>query len=96
MPAKKEERRLITDPIERAKIKPKILVHPPEPYLSARDLTREKVLSQVRRHESQIGELTNRDSIDNELRRLHKVAENPNLPYKRRLIQATDSHYYVF
>lgn len=91
-----EKKRLITDPLERAKIKPKVLLNPPEPYVSARDRTREKVFSQMYRHEMQSRDvLHNPDSIDVVLPRLHKLAEQPNLPYKRRLLQGT-SDFYVF
>jgi hypothetical protein len=80
------ERKNILSPSERAKIRPKNLVDPPKPYLSARDLNREKILMSIQHQQ-----LTNRDdSMDVILPRLHKVAENPNLPYKRRIVLNSD------
>ncbi|RZC10189.1 hypothetical protein BDFB_012121 [Asbolus verrucosus] len=85
------ERKSILSPDEKAKIKPKILMEPPKPYLSARDINREKILMSIQRQES-----TNKsNSMDVILPRLHKVAENPNLPYKRRIALSSEiSHIY--
>ncbi|KAL3288846.1 hypothetical protein HHI36_003293 [Cryptolaemus montrouzieri] len=83
----KREKISILHPSERAKIRPKFLIEPPKPYVSARDLTRESVLRAVRKNE---GPYANADCIDTVLPRLHKVAEQPDLPYKRRIIRNSD------
>ncbi|KAK9876184.1 hypothetical protein WA026_011302 [Henosepilachna vigintioctopunctata] len=77
----------ILHPSERAKIRPKILIQPPQPYVSARDHTRESVLRDVRKIEEPP---SYSDSIDVILPRVHKVAEQPNLPYKKRIIRNSD------
>lgn len=95
-PEKKvKETKLITDPLERAKIRPdqKVLLTEPEPYVSARDATREKVLSQIRRANNTFRELPNNDCMDVMLPRLHKLAEQPNLPYKRRIAAGSELYY---
>lgn len=74
----------ITSPSERAKIKPKLLLNELAPYKSARDLTREKVFNAI---------LKEQETMDNVLPKLHKLAEQPNLPYKRRLIELSESRY---
>lgn len=74
----------ITSPSERAKIKPKLLLSEPLPYKSARDITREKVFNSL---------LKEQQSIDTVLPKLHKLAEQPNLPYKRRLIECSEFIY---
>lgn len=86
----KEERKLICSPSERAKIKPKELVAPPKPYVSAREATRERVFSAIKREGIGLNALPNNDSMDVLLPRLHKVAELPNLPYKRRIVQSSE------
>lgn len=73
-------------PEERAKIKPKAYLEPVKPYVSARDLTREKVFTSIIRNHNQ----PNADSMDNVLPRLHRVAECPDLPYKRRMVNNSD------
>lgn len=83
----KPERKSILLPSEKAKIRPKILVQPPKPYVSARDQTRENVLMAIRRNESPF---SNSESMDAVLPRLHKVAEQPDLPYKRMIIRNSD------
>lgn len=81
----KEERKLICSPSERAKIKPKELVAPPKPYVSAREATRERVFSAIKKESIGLN-----DSMDVVLPRLHKVAELPDLPYKRRIVQSSE------
>lgn len=79
-----KEKPKITSPSERAKIKPKLLLTEPAPYKSARDLTREKVFSAI---------FKPTESMDSVLPKLHKLAEQPDLPYKRRLIQGSEFIY---
>lgn len=86
----KEEKKLICSPSERAKIKPKELLAPPKPYVSAREATRERVFHAIQREGLGQNALPNSDSMDVILPRLHKVAELPNLPYKRRIVQSSD------
>lgn len=74
----------ITSPSERAKIKPKILLHDPAPYVSARDVTREKVFSAMLRPGAH---------MDTVLPKLHKLAEQPNLPYKQRIVSGSEFIY---
>lgn len=83
----------VLSPAERAKIRPKVLLEPPKPYVSARDSTRQRVLANVRRGDEGLGY---RDSMDVLLPRLHKVAENPQLPYKRRIVDNSDLPPYVY
>lgn len=45
---------LITRPLPKIQIKPKILIDPPKPYISARDATRNKVMSSLRKEFTQI------------------------------------------
>lgn len=78
------EKPKITSPSERAKIKPKVLLYEPAPYKSARDLTREKVFSSI---------FQKQESMDTVLPKLHKLAEQPNLPYKRRLFEGSEFIY---
>ncbi|CAH0550496.1 unnamed protein product [Brassicogethes aeneus] len=86
-PDRPEPKRSILHPAEREKILPQagILLEPPKPYVSARDQTREKVFESIRRQESH-----REESMDTLLPRLHRVAECPDLPYKRRLVQGSD------
>lgn len=86
----KEERKLICSPSERAKIKPKELITPPKPYVSAREATRERVFSAIKREGLGTNALPSNESMDVILPRLHKVAELPNLPYKRRIVQSSE------
>lgn len=79
------DRKNILSPTERAKIKPKILIEPPKPYQSVRDINRQKILTNIQQKETRLA-----DSMDVILPRLHKVAENPNLPYKRRIAMSSD------
>ena len=86
--ALKPARKNILSPSEKAKIKPKQLIDPPKPYLSARDINREKIMVTLQQ------QITNpAESIDVILPRLHKVAENSNLPYKRRIISSSEMRY---
>ncbi|KAG5894667.1 hypothetical protein JTB14_017375 [Gonioctena quinquepunctata] len=80
------QRKSILSPEERAKIKPKVLLEPVKPYVSARDATREKVLTGLLRNHTQ----PNAESMDYVLPRLHKVAECPDLPYKRKMLMRSD------
>ncbi|XP_030752693.1 uncharacterized protein CG45078 [Sitophilus oryzae] len=80
------QRKSILDPEERAKIKPKAVLEPIKPYLTARDRTREKVFCDILRK----GMAPNEDNIDVVLPRLHKVAECPDLPYKRKMYSYSD------
>lgn len=82
--------KLVLTPGERAKIRPKVLLEPVRPYVSARDSTREKVFDVLRRRDLVPKELPSSDAMDVVLPRLHKVAEQPNLPYKRRLVLLSD------
>lgn len=82
--------KLITSPLEKARIRPKELTAPPKPYVSARDSTREKVFTALRREGLAPSELPSNDSMDVLLPRLHKVAELPDLPYKRRIVSSSD------
>jgi len=83
---KKPERRSILHPEERAKIRPKAHLEPVQPYLSARDKSREKIFTDLLRKEL----APNADSMDVVLPRLHKVAECPDLPYKRKMLAYSD------
>lgn len=80
------ERKSILSAEERAKIKPKAYLEPIKPYVSAREATRERVLTGILRTHTQ----PNAESMDYVLPRLHKVAECPDLPYKRRIVSASD------
>lgn len=79
---KKDERKSILDPINRAAIRPnqEILNRPIQPYISARDATRNKVLSEVRRASElrnaggSMSASTDRTSMDVLLPRLHNTA----------------------
>lgn len=82
----KPQKKYILSPEERAKIKPKAHLEPVKPYVSARDLTREKVFTSIIRNHTQ----PNAESMDNILPRLHRVAECPDLPYKRRMVNNSD------
>lgn len=82
--------KLITDPLERAKIRPKELLSPIKPYVSARDATREKVFSEILREGLAPSELPSSSSMDIVLPRLHKVAEVKDLPYKRRIVASSE------
>lgn len=82
----KQERKSILSPEERAKIKPKAYLEPIKPYVSAREQTKERVFTGILRSTNQ----PNADSMDYVLPRLHRVAECPDLPYKRRMVSASD------
>lgn len=82
----KPQRKSILLPEERAKIKPKAYLEPVKPYVSARDNTREKVFTSILRAHTQ----PNAESMDHVLPRLHRVAECPDLPYKRRMVVNSD------
>uniref|UniRef100_A0A1L8DCQ9 Uncharacterized protein n=1 Tax=Nyssomyia neivai TaxID=330878 RepID=A0A1L8DCQ9_9DIPT len=79
---KREERKSILDPINRAAIKPKeSLLRPLEPYVSAREKTRANVLREVKRQEgirenggSQAA-ATDFQSMDSILPRLHRTTD---------------------
>nr|CAH7724286.1 unnamed protein product [Callosobruchus chinensis] len=78
--------RSILHPEERAKIKPKAYLEPIKPYVSAREATKEKVFSGILRNQM----APNSDAMDHVLPRVHKVAEVPDLPYKRRIAFNSD------
>lgn len=82
----KPKRKSILAPEERAKIKPKAYLEPVKPYVSARELTKEKVFTNILRNHTQ----PNAESMDHVLPRLHRVAECPDLPYKRRMVNNSD------
>lgn len=82
----KQERKSILSPEERAKIKPKAYLEPVKPYVSAREQTKEKVFTGILRNINQ----PNAESMDYVLPRLHRVAECPDLPYKRRIVSSSD------
>lgn len=76
-------------PSERAKIKPAVLLDPPKPYQSVRDLNREKILSSIQLQRQN-------EAMDVILPRLHKVAENPSLPYKQQIVANSDLPPYIY
>lgn len=80
------QRKSILSPEERAKIKPKAFLEPIKPYVSARDATRERVFTNILRAHTQ----PNAEAMDTVLPRLHRVAECPDLPYKRRMVKNSD------
>ncbi|CAH1974416.1 unnamed protein product [Acanthoscelides obtectus] len=82
----KDKRRSILHPEERAKIKPKAYLEPVKPYVSARDATKEKVFSSILRNQMS----PNSEAMDHVLPRIHKVAEVPDLPYKKRIACNSD------
>lgn len=85
-PVQEPQRKSILLPEERAKIKPKAYLEPVKPYVSAREATKEKVLTGILRNTNQ----PNSGHMDYVLPRLHRVAECPDLPYKRRMVQNSD------
>lgn len=86
--------RVVLKPLEKAKIRPKMLSAPPKPYVSARDETREKVFSMIRKDNARPGPLPSGDAMDVVLPKLHKLAAVPNLPYKRQLLDNYDKYYF--
>lgn len=82
----KSHKKSILSPEERAKIKPKAFLEPIKPYVSARDATRDKVFTSIIRNHTQ----PNAEAMDLVLPRLHRVAECPDLPYKRRMVKNSD------
>lgn len=85
--------KIVITPSEKARIRPKILIQPPKPYVSPRDATRERVFSLIRKEEMLPKNITSSDAMDIALPRLHKLAELPNLPYKKKIAVETP---YVF
>lgn len=87
---KNEERISILEKINREGIQPsaEVLARPIQPYISARDETRQKVFSMVRRHSERVeagGSLaasTARDSMDYVLPRLHNTTADKR-PHRR-------------
>ncbi|XP_034664958.1 uncharacterized protein CG45078 isoform X4 [Drosophila subobscura] len=85
-----QRKRFILDPINKAAIKPnyKIAYEPIEPYVSARDKNRTRILSMVRQHIDTVeaggntAARTSRDSLDSQLPRLHRAASE-SLPVRR-------------
>ncbi|XP_018332673.1 uncharacterized protein CG45078 isoform X12 [Agrilus planipennis] len=83
----------ILSPLDRARIRPKFLLAPSKPYVPARDETRERVLSAIRTRSYAPQELPSADGMDIVLPKLHKLAENPDLPYKRRIVAESEFIY---
>ncbi|XP_055714831.1 uncharacterized protein CG45078 [Phlebotomus papatasi] len=80
---KHEERKSILDPINRAAIKPKeSLLRPLQPYVSAREKTRESVLREMKRQEGlreaggSLAASTDPRSMDSILPRLHYTTDS--------------------
>lgn len=71
-----EQQKSILDRINREGIKPNqdILNSPIQPYISARDETRNRVLGEMRRTMQSRDKLTDKFSMDNILPRLHNTA----------------------
>ncbi|GJQ66461.1 hypothetical protein Trydic_g4461 [Trypoxylus dichotomus] len=69
--------RIVLSPLEKEKIRPKTLIQPLKPYVSARDQTREKVFSLIRRDNAKPGSLPSNDAMDVVLPKLHRLAESP-------------------
>lgn len=95
-----QERDSILTPINRAAIRPKPegTLRPIQPYISARDATRNKVLSEVRRSSEirnaggSLSASTDRQSMDIILPRLHQTA--PVKEAHRRIFFVEPSKYY--
>lgn len=86
--------RIALSPLEKERIRPKTLLTPIKPYISAREHTKEKVLSMIRKDNARPGSLPGSDSMDVVLPRVHKLAEVPNLPYKQKLLENYDKYYF--
>lgn len=95
-----QERESILTPINRAAIRPKpeAQLRPIQPYISARDTTRNRVLSEVRRCSElrnaggSMSASTDRQSMDVVLPRLHQTA--PVKDAHRRIFFVEPSKYY--
>nr|XP_022913084.1 uncharacterized protein CG45078-like isoform X12 [Onthophagus taurus] len=82
-------RKIILSPLEKARIRPKTNLSELKPYVSAREQTKQRVLSMINKKESVPGELPGSDAMDVVLPKIHKLAEVPNLPYKRQLLSSS-------
>lgn len=95
-----QERQSILTPINRAAIRPKPegTLRPIQPYISARDMTRNKVLSEIRRCSDlrsaggSMSASTDRQSMDVILPRLHQTA--PVKEAHRRIFFVEPSKYH--
>ncbi|KAF5280079.1 hypothetical protein FQA39_LY18163 [Lamprigera yunnana] len=89
---KKQREVIVIKPLDKARIRPKLILPQRKPYIDPREETRERVFSAIRKEDLLPRELPSGDAMDVVLPKLHKIAELPDLPYKRRIALA--SSYY--
>lgn len=83
--------KLVITPLNKASIRPKILILPPKPYQSPRDATRERVFDIIRKQDLIPKELPSTDAMDVVLPKVHK--SRPAAPYHRRIIYSAPELY---
>lgn len=94
-PTEKTKRvdKMVITPLDKARIRPKLILTPLKPYVDPREETRERVFSAIRKVDLLPKELPGPDTMDVLLPKLHKAAEVPDLPYKRRIAEAAFYKY---
>lgn len=88
----KRPEKIVITPLEKARIRPKLLLIQPKHYIDPREETRERVFSAIRKADLLPKELPDSEGMDVVLPKLHRIAEIPDLPYKRKI--ALSSSYY--
>lgn len=78
--------KMIIEPLQRASIRPKVLLAPPQPYVSPRDATRQRVFDLLRKEDLVPKELPRSDAMDIVLPKVHQAAKLPIATYSRRVV----------
>uniref|UniRef100_A0A1Y1LAP3 Uncharacterized protein n=1 Tax=Photinus pyralis TaxID=7054 RepID=A0A1Y1LAP3_PHOPY len=89
---KKKRDVIVIKPLDKARIRPKLILPQRKHYIDPREETRERVFAALRKEDLLPRELPRGDAMDVVLPKLHKIAECPDLPYKRKIALA--SSYY--
>lgn len=83
--------KLIIEPLNRASIRPKVLIEPPKAYVSPREATRQRVFDLLRKEDLIPKELPSSDAMDIVLPKVHK-AKIPTAPYTRRVVFSSSTY----
>ena len=89
---KKKREVIVITPLDKARIRPKLILPERKHYIDPRQETRERVFAAINKEDLLLKELPSGSAMDVVLPKLHKIAECPDLPYKKKIALA--SSYY--